>query len=193
MDVVKKLIAMAVVLAIVILLYHWIMGDADEKMPGESMEGFPFAPDEHIRRAEQARDRALRAQARAEEAMRAEEMAEAGLSPGEVVEKPAQPVVAPTDEAATAEETEATTPTPVPTPPAAPSKVYPYTNQQVINAFYAVFTERGERERFWEYVVLAGLAHLAEHRSERFRGPDIQDLPNLDDDMKAALLKILGG
>jgi hypothetical protein len=110
-------------------------------------------------------------------------------APGEVVERPAQPAVAPPDEAAPTEEPEA----PAPAPPAAPAKVYPYTNQQVINAFYAVFTERGERERFWEYIVLAGLAHLAEHRGERFRGPDIQDLPNLDDDMKAALLEILGG
>ena len=41
--------------------------------------------------------------------------------------------------------------------------------------------------------MLAGLGHLSEHRSERFRGPDIQDLPNLDDDVKAELLKILGG
>ena len=40
--------------------------------------------------------------------------------------------------------------------------------------------------------MLAGLAHLAEHRSERFRGPDIQELPNLDDDVKADLLRMLG-
>jgi LysM repeat protein len=80
-----------------------------------------------------------------------------------------------------------------PEEPAPKPKTYPYTNQQVINAFYEVFSARGERDRFWEYVVAAGLAHLAEYRSERYRGPDIMELPNLEKDVKADILRELGG
>ena len=33
---------------------------------------------------------------------------------------------------------------------------------------------------------------LSEHRGERYAGPDIMELPNLEDEVKEALAKILG-
>ncbi len=75
-------------------------------------------------------------------------------------------------------------------PPAAAP--YAFTNQQVINAFHDIFTKRGDVAHYWDYATAAGLGYLPDHRSERYSGPRIEDLPNLPDDVKQELAAALG-
>lgn len=67
---------------------------------------------------------------------------------------------------------------------------YPYTNSAVVKAFHKILEERGEKEYVNDYLMLAGLGHLAEPEtsSEPYAGPDIMTLPNLSDDIKADVL-----
>ncbi|MEJ2149843.1 MAG: response regulator [Chloroflexota bacterium] len=67
---------------------------------------------------------------------------------------------------------------------------YPYTNSAVVKAFHKILEERGEKEYVDDYLMLAGLGHLAEPEasSEPYAGPDIMTLPNLSDDIKADVL-----
>lgn len=85
-------------------------------------------------------------------------------------------------------------PTPAPaTPPAdRAAMTFRFTNQQMINAFYAVYSAKGETATFWEHVEQAGLDYIAQQRSARYEGPHPDDMPNLPDDVKAALKQQLG-
>jgi CheY-like chemotaxis protein/capsular polysaccharide biosynthesis protein len=67
---------------------------------------------------------------------------------------------------------------------------YPYTNSAVVEAFHKILEERGEKEYINDYLMLAGLGHLAEPEAsaDPYAGPDIMTLPNLSDDIKADVL-----
>jgi CheY-like chemotaxis protein/capsular polysaccharide biosynthesis protein len=67
---------------------------------------------------------------------------------------------------------------------------YPYTNSAVVKAFHKILEERGEKEYVNDYLMLAGLGHLAEPETsaDPYAGPDIMTLPNLSDDIKADVL-----
>jgi len=82
---------------------------------------------------------------------------------------------------------------PSPVDPAKPIEDHPFTNQQVINAFHAVFSKRGEAAKFWEYATAAGLAYIADNRSARYNGPPIKSLPGVPADALAEISKLLTG
>ncbi len=54
-------------------------------------------------------------------------------------------------------------------------------NQKMINAFYAAFGAAS----YWEVVVRAGLANIANNRQALYTGPGIDDLPLTDDEKDA--------
>ncbi len=62
------------------------------------------------------------------------------------------------------------------------------TNQDVINVFFAAF---GEPDYFDVKMVNAGLASLAQNRQAAYTGPAVEDLPNLSDADRQALLQVL--
>ncbi len=64
------------------------------------------------------------------------------------------------------------------------------TNQEVINVFFAAF---GEPDYFDVKMVNAGLAQLAQNREAAYTGPAVEDLPNLSDADRQALLSVLVG
>ncbi len=80
-----------------------------------------------------------------------------------------------------------TTTEPVTQPPS-----YSFTHQQLINAFHKAFQARADKDKWWDYVTAAGLAYIANNRSDRYTGPDLKTVPNLPDDVRAAVLKDLG-
>ncbi len=63
-----------------------------------------------------------------------------------------------------------------------------YSNQDVINAFYAVF---GDETDPWGKLADAGLTHLTDARDEPYQGPDIMNLPKLSKDEKEKILEAL--
>jgi hypothetical protein len=91
---------------------------------------------------------------------------------------------------------DSTTTTPAkPATPAAPATTSTYTNitnQNVINAFYQVYKQRGgDSDDYWQAMVSAGLEQVANFRQQPYRGPRISDLPNVPADIKAAVAAFL--
>lgn len=84
---------------------------------------------------------------------------------------------------------------PVEVPPEEPGEEATYpgmTNQDMIN----LFLEASFITQYWDWIEKAQLEYMAiprENRSKTYTGPKIEDLPNLSNDEKAALLKVLGG
>lgn len=76
--------------------------------------------------------------------------------------------------------------TPPPPPPPAPGHNFaPRTHQGVINLFSAVFGAP-----YFDWIIGAGLAYIANNRSMIYNGPDIEAL-TLPDAQKAALIAAL--
>ncbi|MCC6905157.1 MAG: C39 family peptidase, partial [Anaerolineae bacterium] len=70
---------------------------------------------------------------------------------------------------------------------------YSFTNQDVINAFVAVYGERNQPpEAAWQAVVAAGLEDIAKARGAAYNGPAIATLPNLDTSTRSAISTRLG-
>jgi N-acetylmuramoyl-L-alanine amidase len=65
-----------------------------------------------------------------------------------------------------------------------------YTNQDVINAFYAAAKAVGENG--WNWLSRAGLTGLIHDRQGQYQGPAIDDLPGLTTGEKARIKAILG-
>jgi hypothetical protein len=55
-------------------------------------------------------------------------------------------------------------------------KEHPFTNQQVINAFYFAFRDSGQAEGWWDQMVAAGLGHIANNREAAYVGPEMDEL-----------------
>ena len=62
------------------------------------------------------------------------------------------------------------------------------TNQAMINVFYKAFGEA----TYWNIIVRVGLADMANHRSDAYAGPAVDEL-DLTIEEKDALKKALGG
>ncbi|MCZ7545504.1 MAG: C39 family peptidase [Anaerolineae bacterium] len=64
-----------------------------------------------------------------------------------------------------------------------------YTNQQIINAFYEAARALGQSgNTYWQWIVSAGLASIADNRGAAYAGPPIMSLPNLAANVKQAVL-----
>ena len=67
-----------------------------------------------------------------------------------------------------------------------------YTNQQVINAFFAAAQALGQSGGvYWDWIVAANLTHIANNRSAPYAGPAIAALPNLSAEVKNAVAAAL--
>jgi hypothetical protein len=72
----------------------------------------------------------------------------------------------------------------------------PFTNQQVINAFYAAAEAMGVAEEYWNWIFTAGLEDIAKDQETRrmpYSGVPIKDLPNLSAEQKDLVQRALNG
>jgi len=74
-----------------------------------------------------------------------------------------------------------------------PQLVYPFTNQQMINAIYHAYKplSQNDPDMYWDVIVGLGLQWMAEDRHAAYSGPDPATLA-LPDQVKANVLKRLG-